>query len=192
VDQGKNVRAHVSIGMVRWAPLSIPIARRRQTFAVLLWIFLYPLMLLFFALIVYYQPLLAMLYLVYVVLDPAAETGGRPNSFVRNWIVWHWLRDYFPVQVVLEKPLDPTKNYLFGYHPHGNFEWNVDGIGIIGLGAFITFATNATGIEQLMPGIHVRLLTLALNFRMPIARDLFLCNVDQGSHGDSIGIVFSI
>jgi 2-acylglycerol O-acyltransferase 2 len=31
---------------------------------------------------------------------------------------------------------------LVGYHPHG----------IIGVGAFVTFITNATGFEQAFPG----------------------------------------
>ena len=33
--------------------------------------------------------------------------------------------------------LDPKGNYMFGYHPHG----------IIGVGAFITFATGRAGVH---------------------------------------------
>lgn len=46
---------------------------------------------------------------------------------------------------------------MFGYHPHG----------IISLGAFCNFATEATGFEKAFPGINLRLLTLNANFRIP-------------------------
>ena len=46
---------------------------------------------------------------------------------------WNKLADYFPVRLHKSCDLDPAGNYLFGYHPHG----------IIGVGALITFATNA-------------------------------------------------
>jgi 2-acylglycerol O-acyltransferase 2 len=60
--------------------------------------------------------------------------------------------------------LDPRGNYLFGYHPHG----------VIGVGALITFATNATGFEQAFPGLDLRLLTLAINFMFPFTREVLM------------------
>lgn len=60
--------------------------------------------------------------------------------------------------------MDPSKNYIFGYHPHG----------IISLGAVANFATEATGFSQLFPGIIPSLLTLTANFKVPLYRDIML------------------
>ena len=51
-----------------------------------------------------------------------------------------------------------------GYHPHG----------IISMGAFASFATEATGFSQQFPDIVPSLLTLASNFRIPFYRDLIM------------------
>jgi len=70
---------------------------------------------------------------------------------------WTWFRDYFPIAFHRTVPLDPGKNYIFGYHPHG----------ILSLGAWINFATDATGFDTMFPGISIRVLTLRTNFRIP-------------------------
>jgi 2-acylglycerol O-acyltransferase 2 len=51
-----------------------------------------------------------------------------------------------------------------GYHPHG----------IISMGAFANFATEANCISELLPGIDCRLMTLASNFNIPLYRDFLL------------------
>ena len=96
--------------------------------------------------------------------------------FVRRLRFWKWMADYFPMK--LERStgfFDPKKNYLFGYHPHG----------IIGLGAFTNFGTEANQFSKLFPGINLRVLTLATNFNMPIVRELLLslgfCSVSRKS-----------
>ena len=71
----------------------------------------------------------------YVLIDYATpESGARFLPWTRRLPFWNKLADYFPVRLHKSCDLDPAGNYLFGYHPHG----------IIGVGAFITFATNAT------------------------------------------------
>ena len=60
--------------------------------------------------------------------------------------------------------LDPTRNYLFGYHPHG----------IIGVGASLAFGTDAAGFRTLFPGINVSLLVLKPLFHVPFYRELLL------------------
>lgn len=60
--------------------------------------------------------------------------------------------------------LEPTRKYIFGYHPHG----------IISHGAFAAFATEALGFSELYPGITNSLLTLDSNFRLPFYRDYAL------------------
>lgn len=60
--------------------------------------------------------------------------------------------------------LEPTRKYIFGYHPHG----------IISHGAFAAFGTEALGFSDLFPGITNTLLTLDTNFRVPLYRDYAL------------------
>ena len=90
--------------------------------------------------------------------------GGRFLPWFRRLPFWATMADYFPVRLHKSVDLDPKGNYLFGYHPHG----------IIGVGALITFATNATGFEQAFPGLDLRLLTLASNFYLPFTREILL------------------
>lgn len=68
------------------------------------------------------------------------------------------------VCILQEQDLDPKKNYVMGYHPHG----------IISMGAFANFATEATGFSKVFPGIKPSLLTLTSNFNIPIYRDLIM------------------
>ncbi|KAJ3287356.1 diacylglycerol O-acyltransferase 1, partial [Blyttiomyces sp. JEL0837] len=58
----------------------------------------------------------------------------------------------------------------FLYHPHG----------IISLGAFTNFGTEAGGFSKLFPGVDLRLLTLESNFRIPIF-PLGICSVSRRS-----------
>jgi 2-acylglycerol O-acyltransferase 2 len=57
--------------------------------------------------------------------------------------------------------------------------------GIIGMGAWINFATEANGFSSLFPGIDIHLLTLATNFNFPFTRDILLglgiCSVSRRS-----------
>ena len=101
----------------------------------------------------------------YVFVDFATpESGKRFLPWTRRLPFWNKLADYFPVRLHKSCDLDPAGNYLFGYHPHG----------IIGVGALITFATNATGFEQAFPGLDLRLLTLAINFMFPFTREVLM------------------
>ncbi|KAJ1564878.1 Diacylglycerol O-acyltransferase 2, partial [Cladochytrium tenue] len=163
--------------LLRIAPLNTPLRRRRQTFAVLLWILFVPLSLLLFGVLLL-QPTtapLALAYLIFIFVDAAHETGGRPSRAFRRLALWRWLRDFFPAAVVKTTDLDPAGNYVFLYHPHG----------IISLGAFINFGTDAAGFAKLFPGVDVRLLTLEPNFRVPFFREILLflgiCSVSRQS-----------
>ena len=94
----------------------------------------------------------------------APASGVRFLPWTRRLPFWNTLADYFPVRLHKSCDLDPKGNYLFGYHPHG----------IIGVGALITFATNATGFERAFPGLDLRLLTLAINFYFPFTREVLM------------------
>ncbi|KAI4888267.1 hypothetical protein NFI96_029004 [Prochilodus magdalenae] len=87
--------------------------------------------------------------------------GGRGTEFVRNWKVWKHFKDYFPVKMVKTAELSPSKNYILGCHPHG----------IMSMGAFSCFSTEAGGFAEAFPGVRSTLAILAGLFRLPLFRD---------------------
>ncbi|EGF76324.1 hypothetical protein BATDEDRAFT_92838 [Batrachochytrium dendrobatidis JAM81] len=151
---------------MQMAPLNVPFSRRRQTAAVVLWLLLLPCCLALFIFMLITPPLLpfALGYIVYIMLDSTPQQGGRKVMWLRRLSLWKWLADFFPISLVKTVDLDPKKNYVFGYHPHG----------IISLGAWSNFATEATHFSQEFKGIDLRLMTLAANFRMPFFREIIL------------------
>lgn len=81
-------------------------------------------------------------------------------SFRKNQGILFFL---FP-QLVKTADLDPRRNYVMGFHPHG----------VLVAGAFTNFCTYATGFRQLFPGITSYLLMLPLWFRAPFFRDYIM------------------
>ncbi|XP_019386058.1 PREDICTED: diacylglycerol O-acyltransferase 2 [Crocodylus porosus] len=119
---------------------------------------------------------IAALYLAWLVFDwDTPMKGGRRSPWVRNWAMWRYFRDYFPIRLVKTHNLPNNRNYIFGYHPHG----------IMSFGAFCNFGTEATGVSQKFPGIRPYLATLAGNFRIPVLRDYLMsggiCPVNRHS-----------
>lgn len=151
---------------VRWAPLNIPLERRLQTLAVIVWAATVVVCLVLFLYLATYKYLWPVLiaYLTLIFTDHVGEKGGRRLEWFRHMKMWKYFVDYFPITLVKTVDLDPSKNYIFGYHPHG----------IISMGAFATFATEATGFSKQFPGIVPSLLTLATNFQLPLYRDFLL------------------
>ena len=147
-----------------FAPLRLPLRRRLQTAAVLYHTISIAFWLAVF-LFVCSAPLLWPVLFVYTVwmwLDPAPENGHpRRIEAIRRLKMWHWYNEYFPLRLHKTHDIDPGRRYIFGYHPHG----------IISLGAMGAIASPAAGWEDLFPGIHVTLLTLASNFTIPFYRD---------------------
>lgn len=68
-------------------------------------------------------------------------------------------------QLVRTARLDPQRNYLFAFHPHG----------VLAAGAFANFCTEATGFGVLFPGLRPHLLTLPCWFRLPLWREYVMC-----------------
>uniref|UniRef100_G3ST34 Acyltransferase n=1 Tax=Loxodonta africana TaxID=9785 RepID=G3ST34_LOXAF len=119
--------------------------------------------------------LISVLYFTWLVFDwNTPKKGGRRSEWVRNWAVWRYFRDYFPVQLVKTHNLLTTRNYILGSHPHG----------IMGLGIFCNFGTEATEVSKKFAGIRPYLATLAGNFRMPVLREYLMsggiCPVKRG------------
>lgn len=114
-------------------------------------------------------------------VDDSAFVPRRPRWLSKlRW--WQRFADYFPVTLVKTAELDPDDRYVFGYHPHG----------VISVGALSCFATEGPrvldlscptrdpvvtperGFSNLFPGIEPRLVTLAVNFQVPLLREYLL------------------
>lgn len=68
------------------------------------------------------------------------------------------------LQLVKTAELDPSRNYIAGFHPHG----------VLAAGAFLNLCTESTGFTSLFPGIHSYLMMLTLWFRAPFFRDYIM------------------
>lgn len=156
---------------LQFAPLNIPLRRRLQTAAVLQWVFSFLVLAQcclagFVLLLLSDWWILAVLYAGWLWLDwDTPSTGGRRWPWLRSWGVWHFFRDYFPLKLVKTVDLDPKKNYIFGFHPHG----------VLVAGGFGNFCTEATGFSELFPGLTPHLLMLPFWFRIPVFRDYIMC-----------------
>ncbi|XP_069042865.1 2-acylglycerol O-acyltransferase 1 [Lepisosteus oculatus] len=155
---------------IEFAPLHVPLQRRLQTAAVVQWVFSFLALaqccLAVFVLLCLsdYWPL-ALLYVGWMYIDrDTPVTGGRRCYWVRNWAIWRYFRDYFPISLVKTVDLDPKHNYLFGFHPHG----------VLVAGAFGNFCTEASGFSRLFPGLTPYLLMLPFWFRVPFFREYIM------------------
>ncbi|KAI4089174.1 MAG: hypothetical protein LQ344_005554 [Seirophora lacunosa] len=165
---GRRAGARWERSRIRFAPLSIPLQRRLQTFMVLahtLSIALFLTTYFFLCSIPLFWPLLFP-YTIYVLLSSAPSSGtlSHRSPLLRSLPIWSLFASYFPARLHRSARLEPTRKYIFGYHPHG----------IISHGAFAAFATEALGFSQLFPGITNSLTTLDTNFRIPFYRDYAL------------------
>lgn len=157
------------LSSIRWAPLNVPLHRRLQTLVLLWHTVTIPVLTTFF-LVLCAIPItwpLVVPYLIFTLVYSDAAISGtlsRRSALLRRSRVWSLFAAYFPARLHRTVKLEPTRKYIFGYHPHG----------IIGHGAFSAFATEALGFSDLYPGITNSLLTLDSNFRLPIYRDYAL------------------
>ncbi|XP_022692203.1 2-acylglycerol O-acyltransferase 2-A-like [Varroa jacobsoni] len=154
---------------VEFAPINTPLERRLQTFSVAAMSLSFAFAglggcILSFYLIsftsYYWIPLI---YLAWYIYDlDICERGGRRAIWLRKLRLWKYMRDYYPVRLIKTAELPADRNYIIGYHPHG----------IIGSGAIVNFATEATRFSETFPGIVPYTLTLRMNFLFPFYREL--------------------
>jgi len=165
---GRQAGAGWSQSAIHWAPLNIPLQRRLQTLMVLLHTLSIVVLLSLFLMccaIPLLWPLIVP-YMLRVIFSRASVDGKlsyRSERF-RQSRIWSLFGSYFPARLHRSQTLEPTRKYIFGYHPHG----------IISHGAFAAFATEALGFGQLFPGITNTLLTLDANFTVPFYREYVL------------------
>ena len=140
-----------------------------------------------------YTAAAAVLYLAWAYLIDDSPVSGSRRPWLRRYSWWEHYADFFPLTLVKTAALDPSQTYVFGYHPHG----------IISVGAFGAFATNGArcldisgtaadqgaaasvmgarardggvrGFSGLFPGLDIRLVTLPINFLVPLGREYIL------------------
>ena len=155
---------------IEFAPLNIPLERRLQTFAVGQWTIAFliqgfgGLFLSAYLLFTDYY-WISLAYAVYFYFDRHSHNqGGRRNNWFRSWSIWTYFARYFPMKLIKTADIDHSKNYIFGYHPHG----------IMSHGAFCSFATEGTGFSKIFPGFQPFLAVLEGQFWFPFHRDYLM------------------
>ena len=66
-------------------------------------------------------------YLSWFAISHHSETDGKGRPWVafENLWLWRHLFAWFPIQLIPPaKPLSPSKQYIFGVHPHGALAFN--------------------------------------------------------------------
>ncbi|XP_034862907.1 2-acylglycerol O-acyltransferase 1 isoform X1 [Mirounga leonina] len=172
---------------VEFAPLNIPLARRLQTAAVLQWVLSFLLLAqvcigIIVILIIYNCWFLYVPYMTWLYFDwSTPEQGGRRSKWVRSWTIWKYFKDYFPIHLIKTWDLDPSHNYIFGFHPHG----------VLVAGAFGNFCTNYSDFEELFPGFTAYLHVLPFWFRCPLFREYLMTSGSVSVSKKSVSHVLS-
>lgn len=76
-------------------------------------------------------------------------------------------------QLIKTAELDPSRNYIAGFHPHG----------VLAAGAFLNLCTESTGFSSLFPGLRPHLMMLTLWFRAPFFRDYIMSGGESAHWG---------
>ncbi|CAE8587967.1 unnamed protein product, partial [Polarella glacialis] len=167
--QGKGGDTPHVFGGLEFAPLDVPLKRRRQMVACVIGSSLIPGCLMLFLAGLYKirrtWPVL-LPYLAWIYVDKSPSTGGmKISSGLRNSWLWKQWAAYFPASLIKANPANEfsgERPVLMGYHPHG----------ILSFGAVLNLGTNATGWDEKFPKLTPRLCTLNMNFVTPFLREI--------------------
>lgn len=158
------------LGGIEWAPLAVPLHRRRQMLGCMVSCSLLPAGVLLTLICLYFWrtlwPLIVPYYTFAIFIDKSPWKGGmRTSSWLRrNWFFRRWA-EYFPASLIKADPeadFSGERPVLMGYHPHG----------ILSFGAQVNFATDCTGWSEKFPKLQPRLATLNMNLKMPFLREV--------------------
>merc|ERR1719362_2506992 len=165
VSPASDASEGVDVLGAKFAPLAVPISRRKQAMACATVVY-FPMLLL----IVYSWSLARLrlswpLCLLYSrLVDKEILSVAAWLSFRKNWLL-QGCAAYFPATLFKADPTltwDPNKAYLIGYHPHG----------VCGCGAALAFGTDVLGWREKFPGLEVRLATILMSWRLPLLWEL--------------------
>jgi len=167
-DSGKSVLG------IKFAPLALPLARRLQTLAIILWAWMILLngtvtgITLLYLLFCTKYWWISSAYFTWMLVDNKTPDRGARRGWiqrwVQNWSIWRHYCDYFPIKLVKTAELDPSKNYIFGSHPHG----------VLSSGIFGAFGTNDAKKLEIFKKLRIHNHVLAGNFLFPITREWIL------------------
>lgn len=106
-----------------------------------------------------------LLYACWIYFDRHTDSKeGRWSDRLRQLSICTYFTDYFPLKLIKSEDLDPKRNYIFGFHPHGAFAFSALG----------NFGTDATYFSTLFPQIRPHLMLLHLQFLFPFTREILL------------------
>nr|XP_021523203.1 2-acylglycerol O-acyltransferase 1 [Aotus nancymaae] len=114
-------------------------------------------------------------------------TRRLQTAAVLQWVlsflllVWKYFKDYFPIHLIKTQDLDPSHNYIFGFHPHG----------VLVAGAFGNFCTNYSDFKELFPGFTAYLHVLPFWFRCPLFREYLMSSGPVSVSKKSVSYVLS-
>jgi len=95
--------------------------------------------------------------------------GAFPIAFVRKHVLFRLCGEYFSLKLVktydfeVEDP-ERRENYMFVCHPHG----------CLGLTGILTFGAFTSGFDKLFKGYDARMVTLPINFYIPVTRETLM------------------
>ncbi|OTF78832.1 hypothetical protein BLA29_009837, partial [Euroglyphus maynei] len=154
---------------IKFAPIFIPLRRRLQTLIIFLasnlpFSGLITIIILYNLLFTQYY-FVTLFYLAWWIFDhETPQRGGRRYDWFRRLPIWRLYAEYFPITLIKTADLSANGKYLFGLHPHG----------ILCFSHSVNFLTEGTNFSELFPGIRPHLVTVNLQFLLPLQRELFL------------------
>ena len=166
-----SITARTLFGVkMKWAPIwDVPLEAKKQATVVFGFVMLLPAVIIacqatLLFLVFPLTTLPTLLYIFFILQWDKSPIDGSRRPVARYWKIWRHFVNYFPCRLIKTHNLDPEQKYIFCYHPHG----------IISMGVFGNFATDASGFSRKFPGIDLRVLTLKMNFLVPMVREFLL------------------
>lgn len=88
----------------------------------------------------------------YCIMERSTSQSSQMKPWIRKWqntfgsLWWiRWTAEYFSTRLIKTVDLDPSKSYIFAYHPHG----------VISMGANLALSTNGCQFNKVFPGVSL-------------------------------------
>ncbi|XP_063909878.1 2-acylglycerol O-acyltransferase 2-like [Zophobas morio] len=129
-------------------------------------------------------PFSALAYLVWLYYDKdTPDLGGRTIPWIQNNKIWYYPKSYFPSKLALAPGfnLDPKRNYLFCFFPHG----------IIPNAVYIGLTSGVSDFQHLYPQFQVQLVILRILLFTPFWREVIMGMGLTSSTAKSLNYILS-